>query len=189
MHPFPWTTEQTDYLTERYGITSLVEFARYFDKPEQEVKEKIAELGLKSRWLSNAATPEITRQLAIRQLMLDNKRYLPNGWLVGLAMSRAMLRSLSEQIEQTLTWLEEIEEEISDVLDRIVETYEITPLLSVGDMLLGKDLDQTYRVTGREFMPALKQITYYFTYLYGGGDIPEEYDDDDLTEGFTLHDN
>lgn len=42
-------------------------------------------------------------------------------------------------------------------------------------MLLGADYGQAYRITGREFIPSERWITYYFTYLYGGDDIPEEY--------------
>lgn len=111
--------------------------------------------------------------------MQDHKRYLPNGWLIGLAMGNRMLSSLTEQINGLETWLEEIDEEVNDVLDAIVQAYELTPLLSINDMLLGKDQGQLYRITGREFVPSVKQVTYYFTYLYGGGAIFEKNDEED----------
>ncbi|GAB2563449.1 hypothetical protein [Spirosoma areae] len=173
-----WTDQEIDQLKQAYGITSVVELAKALIKDPQEVRIMIETLGLRNA-LIQTDDPDRRLKLTILQLMNEQKRFLPNGWLVGLAMGRLMVRSLVEQIKKGDTWIEEVEEEINAVLDAIVKLYEFSPLLTVGDMLKGEDHGQAYRITGREFIPADKWITYYFTYLYRGDDIPEEYDDDD----------
>lgn len=97
--------------------------------------------------------------------------------MVSWTEHRPVDGTLAKQVIEADTWIEEIEKEINSVPDAIVWLHELTPLLSVGDMLLGADHCQAYRITGREFIPSERWITYYFTYLYRGDDIPEEYGD------------
>jgi hypothetical protein len=173
-----WTDKDITYLKEHYGITSMVEFAKKLNRHPANVHLMARKLQLRENMYGQGDPDNHTRMM-IFQMLNDHKRYLPNGWLVGLAMSRNMIRSLVHQIDDLSTDLEEIEEEINAVLDAIVEGYDFVPLFNVGDMLKGADHGQAYRITGREFIPNSKMLTYYFTYLYGGDDIPEEYDDEE----------
>lgn len=194
---FPdWTQEEINYLKEHYLLTSFVEFARTLKKHPDDVAAMAARQKLR-------ATRELQEdpRMAIHQFLQEHKRFLPNGWLLGLEMSLSMNRRLVGQIEEGFTYLEEIEEEIGVLLDSIVQLYEITPLLNTGDLIMGPDHGQQYRITGRAFIPGSKWITYYFTYVYGNiHDLPEEYefegfddeDEDDDDEGgfeIRLHNN
>ncbi|MVM29373.1 hypothetical protein GO755_04955 [Spirosoma sp. HMF4905] len=191
-----WTPQEIKFLEENYGITSIIELAKLLQKEPEDIRAMIEQKGLRESFL--AVDSEDRRlKLMILLLLQENKRYLPNGWLLGLAMGQRILNSLVHQLKTGDTWLEEVEDEINSVLDAISQLYAFTPLLSVGDRLLGADHGQVYRITGREFVPADQWITYYYTYLYGGGDSPEEYDEEDWpeedeVEGLTklrLHDN
>jgi hypothetical protein len=173
-----WTDQEIDQLKKSYGISSIVELAKELAKDTSEVQLMIQKLGLRDS-IVGSENEDLKIKLTIFQLLREHKRFLPNGWLVGLSLGQLMVRSLAEQIERGDTWIEEVEEEINSLLDAIVQLYEFSPLLTVGDILMGNDHGQAYRITGREFVPADKWVTYYFTYLHGGEDIPEEYDDDD----------
>ncbi|MFD2937340.1 hypothetical protein [Spirosoma flavum] len=181
-----WTLVQVDYLEDNYGFTSFVELAKALSKDPEEIRAKVKEMDLAGLFIVTENST-IKTKLAVRQLMQDNKRFLPNGWLVGLSMGHSMLRSLCSQINEGDTWLEEVEEELNSVLDALVQLFELSPLLTVGDMLKGEDVGQAYRITGREFRPAQKEINYYLTYLYGSEGIPEEYDDEDEENEDPLH--
>ena len=194
---FPdWTQEEINYLKENYMLTSFVEFAKTLNKHPDDVAAMAGRQKLR-------ATEKLQEdpRMAIHQLLWEHKRFLPNGWLLALEMSRSMNRRLVRQIEEDFTWLEEIEVEIGVLLDSIVQLYEITPLLDTGDLIMGPEHDQQFRITGRAFIPGLKWITYYFAYVYGSvHDLPEEYEfegfddedeDDDDDGGFEirLHNN
>ena len=193
---YDWSARELDYLREEYAITSIVELAKALERNPLEVQTMIEQLGLRKEF-TQTDDSDLNIKLMIVRLMSEHKRYLPNGWLVGLDMGHLMQRSLVEQIKRGETWIEEVEEEIISVLEGMVQLYELSPLLNVGDMLKGEDHGQAYRITGREFVPSHKWITYYFTYLYGGDDIPEafdDYDDDDDDGeddrmGIVLHNN
>lgn len=120
--PSHWTDQQS-----KYGITSIVEFAKTLKKDTAEVHLMIQKLGLRNS-LITTDDPNLRTKLLIRQLLQDHKRFLPNGWLVGLNVGQLMVRSLSKRVIETDTW---IEEEINSVPDAIVRLHELTPLLSV----------------------------------------------------------
>lgn len=173
-----WTEEEIEYLKDNYLITSFVEFAKTLGKHPDDV----AAMAVRQKLRATEMLREDPR-MAIHQLLREHKRFLPNGWLLGLDMSRSMNSRLVRQIEENFTWLEEIEEEIGMLLDSIVQLYEITPLLDTGDLITGADHGQQYRVTGRAFTPASKWITYYFAYVYGSvHDLPEAYGYDEFED-------
>lgn len=88
-HPSHWIDQQS-----KYGTISIVEFAKTLKKDTAEVHLMIQKLSLRNS-LITTDDPNLRTKLLIRQLLQDHKRFLPNGWLVGLNIGQLIIRSLS----------------------------------------------------------------------------------------------
>lgn len=115
-------------------------------------------------------------RLKIMEICTETKRELTNGWTVTATLGEYMQRCLVNQLNDGDTWIDEIQLEIEELLDAIGQLAELSPVLGIGDSLMGAS-GQMYRITGRRFFPVDKLINYHFAYIFDREDEPEYYDD------------
>jgi hypothetical protein len=117
-----------------------------------------------------------TLRLKIMEICTETKREIPNGWTIIATLGEFMQRCLVNQINDGDTWIEAVQLEVDEFLDAIALLTELTPVLSLGDSLMGTS-GQLFRITGRRFYPVDKIINYHFAYIFDRDDEPEYYDD------------
>lgn len=120
--------------------------------------------------------PEESLRLKIMEICTETKREAPNGWTLTATLGEFMQRCLVNQIIDGDTRIEAVQLEVEEFLDALVLLSELTPLLAVGDSLMGTS-GQLFRITGRRFYPVDKIINYHFAYIFDREDEPEYYDD------------
>lgn len=120
--------------------------------------------------------PEEALRLKIMEICTETKRETPNGWTLTATLGEFMQRCLVNQIIDGDTRIEAVQLEVEEFLDALVLLSELTPLLAVGDSLMGTS-GQLFRITGRRFYPVDKIINYHFAYIFDREDEPEYYDD------------
>jgi hypothetical protein len=117
-----------------------------------------------------------TLRLKIMEICTETKRELTNGWTITATLGEFMQRCLVNQLHDGDTWIEEVQLEVEEFLDAISQLVELTPVLGIGDSLMGAS-GQLFRITGRRFYPVDKLINYHFAYVFDQEDEPEYYDD------------